>query len=101
QRGLLEPDPALVARLPGGLLLQAARRLGAARAALRRARRALGLPVGPRVQGARGEPLGRRGSGARPACAALWPRLGLRRAPERASGRAGADPPAARRARRG
>ena len=33
ERGLREPDQALVARLPGGLLLQAARRLGAARAA--------------------------------------------------------------------
>ena len=34
--GLLEPDQALLARLPRGLLLQAARRLGAARAPRRR-----------------------------------------------------------------
>ena len=34
---LLEPDQALLARLPRGLLLQAARRLGAARAPQRRA----------------------------------------------------------------
>ena len=37
QRRLLEPDQALEPRLPRGLLLQAARRLGAARAALGRA----------------------------------------------------------------
>ena len=45
QRRLLEPDQALVARLPRGLLLQAARRLGAARAPLAGADRALRLPV--------------------------------------------------------
>ena len=37
ERGLREPDQALLARLPRGLLLQAARRLGAARAARDRA----------------------------------------------------------------
>ena len=40
ERGVREPDQALLARLPGGLLLQAARRLGAARAARQGARRA-------------------------------------------------------------
>ena len=45
QRRLREPDQALLARLPRGLLLQAARRLGAARAAQRRRDRALGLPL--------------------------------------------------------
>ena len=45
-----------LARLPRGLLLQAARRLGAARAARDGPGRALRLPLGPRLQGARGEP---------------------------------------------
>ena len=49
ERGLREPDQALLARLPRGLLLQAARRLGAARAAREGARRALRLPLGPRL----------------------------------------------------
>ena len=48
------------ARLPRGLLLQAARRLGAARAPLAGADRALRLPLRPRLQGARGEPARRR-----------------------------------------
>ena len=56
ERGLRQPDQALLARLPRGLLLQAARRLGAARAARLGPDRALGLPLRPRVQGARGEP---------------------------------------------
>ena len=45
--GLREPDQALLARLPRGLLLQAARRLGAARAPRGRADRALRLPLRP------------------------------------------------------
>ena len=49
-----------LARLPRGLLLQAARRLGAARAPRRRPHRALRLPLRPRVQGAGGEPPARR-----------------------------------------
>ena len=56
ERGLREPDQALLARLPRGLLLQAAGRLGAARAPRERAGRALRLPLGPGLQGARGEP---------------------------------------------
>ena len=44
QHRLRQPDQALLARLPRGLLLQAARRLVAARRALRRADRALRLP---------------------------------------------------------
>ena len=49
ERGLREPDQALLARLPRGLLLQAARRLGAARAALQGRDRALRLPVWSRL----------------------------------------------------
>ena len=45
QRRLREPDQALLARLPRGLLLQAARRLGAARAARSGADRAVRLPA--------------------------------------------------------
>ena len=56
ERGLREPDQALLARLPRGLLLQAARRLGAAREPRRGTDRALRLPLRPRLQGARGEP---------------------------------------------
>ena len=63
-----------IARLPRGLLLQAARRLGAARAPLAGADRALRLPLRARLQGARGEPRHRRRGRARP------PRAGLRRA---------------------
>ena len=55
-----------LARLPRGLLLQAARRLGAARAPLAGADRALRLPLRPRLQGARGEPRSRRRGRARP-----------------------------------
>ena len=50
QRRLPQPAQAVVGRLPRGLLLQAARRLGAARAALERPRRAVGLPLGPRCK---------------------------------------------------
>ena len=100
ERGLREPDQALLARLPRGLLLQAARRLGAAPEPLLRADRALRLPVRPRLQGARGEPPRRRRRGARPARADLRPRLDLRRAPERAPRRAAAARPGAGGARR-
>ena len=58
--GLRQPDQARLGRLPRGLLLQAARRLGAARAPLAGADRALRLPLRPRLQGARGEPRRRR-----------------------------------------
>ena len=81
--GYCEPDQALEPRLPRGLLLQAARRLGAARAALGRGDRALGLPLGPRLQGARGEPGHGRRRRARPARPGLRPRRRLRRAAER------------------
>ena len=72
--GYGEPDQALLARLSRGLLLQAARRLGAAPDARHRPDRALGLPLGPRLQGARGEPRHRRRGRARPARADLRPR---------------------------
>ena len=70
-------------RLPRGLLLQAARRLGAARALRAGPDRALRVPLGPRLQGARGEPARRRARRPRPARADLRPRLDVRRAPER------------------
>ena len=73
-RRLREPRQALLARLPRGLLLQAARRLGAARAPRRRPHRALRLPLRPRVQGARGEPPRRRRERARPPRPDLRPR---------------------------
>ena len=47
--GYAQPDQALLARLPRGLLLQAARRLGAARALRDGADRALRLPLGARL----------------------------------------------------
>ena len=97
---LLEPDQAVEPRLPRGLLLQAAGRLGAPRAARARRDRALRLPLGPRVQGARGEPRLGRGRRARPARAGVRPRQRLRRAPERAPRGAAADPAAAHRAGR-
>ena len=53
ERGLREPDQARLGRLPRGLLLQAARRLGAPERALERPDRALGLPLRSRLQGAR------------------------------------------------
>src|SRR4029077_18815081 len=55
ERGLREPDQALLARLLGGLLLQTTYRLGVARAPRLGTDRALRLPLGPRLQGARGE----------------------------------------------
>ena len=100
ERGLLEPDQALEPRLPRGLLLQAARRLGAARAARQRADRALRLPLRPRLQGARGGPRRRRRGRARPAHDDLRQGRRLRRDAERAPRRAAAHQPAARAARR-
>ena len=98
--GYGEPDQALLARLPRGLLLQAACRLAAARAPCEGRDRALGLPLGTREQGARGEPPARRGRRSRPARAGLRARPDVRRDPERRSRRAGADQSAARGARR-
>ena len=101
ERGLREPDQALVARLPRGLLLQAARRLGAPRATREGHRRALGLPLGPRLACAlRGAAEGRRRR-PRPARPDLRTRLDVRRAPERRPRRAAGGQPAADRARRG
>ena len=54
ERGLREPHQALVARLPRGLLLQAARRLGAPRAPREGHRRALRLPLRARLARALG-----------------------------------------------
>ena len=99
ERRLLEPDQAQLARLPRGLLHEAARRLGAARALLGRFDRALRLPLRPRLQGARGEPAqGRRGR-PRPARAGVRARQHLRRAPERGPRGAAARQPGARQAR--
>ncbi len=53
ERGLREPHQALLARLSRGLLLQAARRLGAPRASREGHRRALRLPLGARLARAR------------------------------------------------
>ena len=53
-----------------------------------------GLPLGPRLQGARGEPPRRRARGARPARPDLRARLDLRRDPERGHRRPGTDQPA-------
>ena len=61
--------------------------------------RALRLPLGPRLQGARGEPPERRRGRARPADADLRPGQRLRRDAERAPRDAAAHQPAARRAR--
>ncbi len=80
---LRQPDQALLARLPGGLLLPAARRLGAPLAVRAGPDRALRLPVGAGLEGDLGGPDGRRRDGARPAGADLRPRQHLRRAPER------------------
>ena len=100
ERGLCEPDQALVARLPGGLLLQAARRLGAARAPRARPGRALGLPVRPRLEGAGGGEAAGRRRRSRPARPDLRKGLDVRRDPERRPRAAAADQPAAGQARR-
>ena len=101
QHRLREPDQARLGRLPRGLLLQASRRLGAARAALAGTDRALGLPLGPRLQGPRGEPRRRRAPRPRPARAGLRARLDLRRDAERRPRDPVADQPVAGEARRG
>ena len=80
---LREPDQALLARLPRGLLLPAARRLGAPVAVRAGPDRALRLPLGPGLEGDLRGADGRRRDGARPARADLRPRQHLRRAPER------------------
>ena len=59
-----------------------------------------GLPLGTRLEGARGVTRGRRGFRPRPARPGLRARLDLRRDPERGPLRAGADQPAAGEARR-
>ena len=93
--GYANLDQALLARLPRGLLLQAARRLGAARDLRARPDRALRLPLRPGLQGARGEPPERRPGRARPARADLRPRQHLRRAAERRARGAGSRQPGA------
>ena len=87
-RGLPQPDQALHARLPRGLLLQAARRLRAARAVRRRHHRALGLPLRAHLLGAAGRRRGPRAGGARPPRADLRARGRLRRAAGRRHRRA-------------
>ena len=103
QHRLREPDQALLARLPRGLLLQAARRLGAARAPRAGDDRALRLPLRPRLAGALREPRRRRRGRTRPAGADLRPGQHVRRAAERRARRAAGRlprPPEARRAAR-
>ena len=87
-RGLPQPHQALHARLSRGLLLQAARRLLAARAVRRRHHRALGLPLGPHLPGAAGGRCAARAGGARPPRADLRPRGRLHRAAGRRHRRA-------------
>ena len=101
ERGLREPHQALLARLPRGLLLQAARRLGAPRATRERDRGALGLPVGTCVAGALGGQAEGRAHGSRPPRPDLRTRLDVRRAAERRPRRAAADQPRPHRARGG
>ena len=101
ERGLREPHQALVARLPRGLLLQAARRLGAPRAPREGDRRTLRLPLGTGLARALGEPAEGRGRRSRPTRADLRPRLDVRRDPERRALRAARDQPAADRPRAG
>ncbi len=101
ERGLREPDQARLGRLPRGLLLQAARRLGAPRPLLDRARRALGLHVGARVEGAPRREHARRPGRARAPARRLRRRLHVRRAAERGARAAGRPLPRADRARRG
>ena len=96
ERGLRQPHQARLSGLFAGVLLQAARRLGAARDPLGRADRALGLPFGPRLEGARGIARSRRRCRPRPARPGLRARLDLRRDPERGARPAGAHQPAAR-----
>ena len=101
ERGVREPHQALLARLPRGLLLQAARRLGAARAAREGHGRALRLPLGPGVARAvRGAGEGRP-RGPRPPRPDLRARLDVRRDPERGPRRAAGDQSRAHRARGG
>ena len=83
QRRLRQPHQALLARLPRGLLLQAARRLGAARAPRAGHDRPVGLPRGTGLPRARGAPARRRRGRPRPARPDLRARQHLRRAPER------------------
>ena len=100
QPRLRQPRQALLARVPRGVLLQAARRLGAARAPCRRADRALRLPVGTCLAGAHRAPRGGRRGRARPARPDLRPRLDVRRAAERRHGGPAAGVPRASRPRR-
>ena len=100
QPRLRQPRQALLARVPRGLLLQAACRLGAARAPRPRSDRALRLPVGTRLAGAHRASRGGRRGRARPARADLRPRLDVRRAAERRHGGPAGGLPRAPRARR-
>ncbi len=101
ERGLLEPDQALLARVSRGVLLQAARRLGAPRAPCEGARRALGMPLGTGVEGARGGKAEGRARGSRPPRTDLRSRLDVRGAAERRPRRAAGRESRAHRARRG
>ena len=80
---LRQPDQALLARLPRGLLLSPACRLGVARAVRAGHDRPLGLPVRPGLEGDRRVAAERRRAGARSARADLRPRQHLRRVAER------------------
>ena len=85
---LPQPDQALHARLSRGLLLQAARRLRAARDLRRGHHRALGLPVRPHLHGAAPGRRRPRAGGDRPPGADLRARRRLRRAAGRGHRRA-------------
>ena len=98
-RRVRQPDQALLPRLPRGLLLPPAGRLGAALAVRAGPDRALRLPLRPRLEGDLRGTNGRRRDGARPAGADLRPRQHVRRAPERAPRHPAAGLPGAARAR--
>ena len=96
--GLPQPDEAVERRLPGGLLLQAAGRLGAARALPRGDHRHHRLPRGRRAPG---PPEGRHGAGRgprRPPPGHLRAGLDVRRAAGPRPARAAPDQPDAARA---
>src|SRR5262249_61874206 len=94
ERGLREPDQALAARLPRGLLLKAEGRLGAARPPLAGPDRPLRVPLRARLEGARGEsPAGRRRR-PRPARPDLRAGPALRPEPEPPSRATRSDPSA-------
>ena len=98
-RGLPQPDEAVERRLPRGVLLQAPRGLGAARAPPRRRDRHDRLPRRRGPPGPAQRRCGSRHPPGRPAPGHLRARPALRRAAGPRAGRAGQDQPAAARHR--